>query len=128
MGDFGHVGVIGGGFCLDSWGVGPYVIDVHGKIFRFEDSDQFGPVIIRKDGEPAARQPGERSHFWNAHHLWRHQGRRTKDDGITCVYDAPKPTLYRKVGRRNMIVQYGDEGGDLVELPSVCKPGGSDGA
>jgi hypothetical protein len=25
--EFGHIGVIGEGFCLDGWGVGPFVIE-----------------------------------------------------------------------------------------------------
>ena len=121
MTEFGHFGYIGNGICLDYWGAGPFVIDVHGKHYRFEDSDRFGPLLLKKKGEPAVNQPTERSPFWKAHHLWKQQGRRVGDDGVTCVYDAPRPTQYRKVGRQRIIVEHGDEGGDYIEVGSVIE-------
>jgi hypothetical protein len=114
--EFGHFAYIGNGFCLDSWGAGPFVLHVGTKAWRFEDSDRFGPLIITKRGAEASVQPGERSPFWQAHMAWRKQGRRLAEDGITCIYDPLKPTLYRKVGRKNIIVQHGDEGGGYEEV------------
>ncbi len=116
MFEFGHLGRMGSGFCMDSWGAGPFLIEVHGKFYRFEDSDRFSPTILGKNGDPISRQPGERNPFWTAHHQWVNQGRRTADDGIACIYDAPEPTLYRKEGRRNIIVKAGEEGGDFIEV------------
>ncbi|NQU60150.1 MAG: hypothetical protein HQ512_03390 [Rhodospirillales bacterium] len=121
MDEFGHFGSIGGGVCMDAWGVGPFVVEVGKQSFRFEDSDRFGPSIINKNGEFKAKQPGERSPFWTAHRQWRKQGRRTKDDGVTCIYEGPKPTFYRKVGRKNLIVEDGEEGGDFIEIQSSLK-------
>lgn len=69
--EFGHVGIIGNGFCVDKWGVGPFVMSWRGKKYRFEDSDRFGPTLIRKDGEPTKKQPDERSPFWDGYKLWR---------------------------------------------------------
>ena len=119
MPEFGHIGVIGAGFCLDGWGVGPFVIDAGGPVYRFEDSDRFGPLLLTKRDMPATNQPGERSPFWKAHRLWKRQGRQLADDGVTCIYDPPKPTLYRKVGRMNLIVESGDEDGDHIEVGSL---------
>ena len=120
MPEFGHTGVVGAGFCLDSWGAGPFVIEAGGKSFRFEDSDRFGPSIINLNGEFKARQLGERSPFWTAHRQWRKQGRRMKDNGLTCIYDPPKPTVLRHIAGRNyMIVEDGEEGGEVIKLPSV---------
>lgn len=89
MSEFGHIGIISDWFCIDSWGVGPFVIEVKGRSYRFEDSDRFGPSLIRKDGNPLVNQPRERSPFWEAHHLWVQQGRKTADDDQTCLYDQP---------------------------------------
>ena len=121
MADFGHIGIIAGGVCLDAWGVGPFVIEGKGTIYRFEDSDRFGPNLIKKDGDPAKNQPGERSPFWKAHRLWVRQGRRTADDGMTCIYDQPRPTLYKKIARGfRLIVENGDEDGDFIEIESTA--------
>ena len=118
MAEFGHFGMIGGGVCLDFWGAGPFVIESGGRSYRFEDSDRFGPLIILKNGNPAVNQPGKRSSFWDAHWAWRNQGRRTENDGVTCIHDPLKPTLYLKVGRKNIIVEGGDERGEFIELDS----------
>lgn len=118
MPEFGHIGIIGDGFCLDGWGVGPFVIEASGKPYRFEDSDRFGPLLVTKKDMPAVNQPGERSPFWKAHRLWVRQGRRTADDGQTCIYGPPKPTLYRKVGRMCVVIESGDEDDDHIEVSS----------
>lgn len=87
--EFGHFGSIGAGACIDSWGAGPYVITINGKTFRFEDSDRFGPAIIKKNGDPTKNPcPSEKSPFWMAHELWVDQGRKTEADGITCIYEV----------------------------------------
>ncbi len=120
MSEFGHTGVIGAGFCLDSWGAGPFLIRAGGKtVYRFEDSDRFGPLLLTKMDMPKENQPGERSSFWKAHRLWRRQGRRTANDGKTCIYDPPKPNYYKKISQgRRVIVSFGDEDGDYIEVPS----------
>ena len=120
MSEFGHIGIIGDGFCLDHWGAGPFTITAGGKTeYRFEDSDRFGPLLLTKKDMPAENQPGERSPFWKAHRLWKRQGRRTADDGQTCIYDPPRPNYYKKISRGfRLIVGYGDEDGDYIEVPS----------
>lgn len=92
MGEFGHIASIGGGFCVDYWGAGPFLIYVNGKTIRFEDSDRFGPFALKKDGNPSKWQPGERHPFWKAWKAWKEQGRRLTDDRVTCVFDPPPPT------------------------------------
>ena len=95
--NFGHNYAIGklSGYALrmDSWGAGPFTIAHRNKSWRFEDSDQFGPALICKNGELRKNPyPDEFSPFWHVHHLWVKQGRRLGDDGETCVYDfEPEP-------------------------------------
>ncbi len=116
MAEFGHIASIGGGICIDAWGAGPFVISAGGKLFRFEDSDRFGPSLIKKNGDICTNPwPCERSPFWRAHRLWVRQGRRT-EDGVICVWDEPKPTKYRKIGRTRVIIENGDEDGGYIEI------------
>lgn len=101
--NFGHYAASNGRtFFLDGWGAGPFLIYAGGRWFRFEDSDRFGPHLIRKNGEIRRNPyPAERSPFWRAHQLWRQQGRRVADDGITCIWDDPRRTIQPKRARRN---------------------------
>lgn len=114
MTEFGHTGRRIPGFgCIDSWGWGPFIITVGDKSFRFEDSDQFGPSLVAKDGRILDRQPAEKSPFWKAHRAWKKQGRRMADDGVACVYNPLKDEVYRiGVGNQLIVVQQGDDGGD----------------
>ena len=47
------------------------VFDARGRKWTFENTRMFGPIVLRADGEPAARQPGSRSAFWPAWEKWR---------------------------------------------------------
>lgn len=115
MNEFGHMAVIVGGFCVDAWGAGPFKITLKGRLYLFEDSDRFGPLLLRKDGSVAERQPGERSPFWIPYHAWRREGRRCAEDGETCLWDDPRPTIIRKLGgRQYLVVSDGDEDGGIV--------------
>lgn len=88
MSEFGHFAARGKGVFLDSWGGGPFVIYARGRRYRFEDSDRFGPYLVRKSGEIRHNPyPPEKSPFWRAHRLWVKQGRRVAEDGITCIWD-----------------------------------------
>ena len=99
--------------CVDSWGWGPFIITVGDKSFRFEDSDQFGPSLVAKNGRILDRQPAEQSPFWKAHLAWKRQGCRMADDGVNCVYDPLKGEVYRiGPGNQLIVVQRGDDGGD----------------
>lgn len=119
MSEFGHIHGRGDGVFFDAWGVGPFVIAAGGRSYRFEDSDRFGPALVKKNGDPLASPwPPERCPFWRAHSIWRRQGRRT-EDGIICIWDEPKPSVLRHIrGRNYMQVEAGEEdGATLVELP-----------
>lgn len=113
MSEFGHSHAIGAGFCVDGWGAGPFWIEAKGKKFRFGDSDLFGPFLCDRHGDPLKNElPPECSPFWTAHRVWVRQGRRLADDGKTCVYDWPKPTIIRITAARQIIVvEQGDECG-----------------
>lgn len=121
MSEFGH---ISGAFKhgrIDAWGVGPFELTVAGKLYRFEDSDRFGPFFLRKDGEPKSNQQmSERSPFWRTHSLWIEQGRKVAEDRITCMVDIPplRPTKWKRVGRMRVIVEGGDDRGGFIEVES----------
>lgn len=123
MAEFGHVAIAGEGFHADGWGTGNYVITAEdGKTYRFEDSDMFGPALVDDRGDILKKQPGERSLFWRAHRIWKRQGRRTQEDGSTCIWDEPKPMVVRRiVGRHHMVVEGGEEDGKTVFLDETEK-------
>ncbi len=54
------------------------IVDATGKRWRFEVDRYFGaPQVLRRDGQPAAVQPPERSPFWPAFAVWsRARGKR----------------------------------------------------
>jgi hypothetical protein len=113
--EFGHQSFIGAGVCIDTWGGGPYVISADGKAWRFEDSDMFGPVLVSRDGRILDRQPGEKSTFWRPHRSWVRQGRRVQADGVTCIWDEPRPSRYRRIARRTAeLIEAGDEDGRII--------------
>ena len=117
MGDFGHIGTIGDGFCIDIWGAGPFSMRVGEKTWLFEDSDQFGPLFLNKNGSPRTSQNlSERSPFWRAHRIWVRQGRRLDPNGF-CVWDEPAPMTYWRVGRFAKVVESGEEDGAEIEVP-----------
>ena len=121
MGEFGHSYFGGPGFRVDSWGAGPFGLVVDDKPHRFEDSDRFGPSRVNKDGSmPAHPYWPERHRFWIAHRAWRKDGRRLEADGITCIWDEPKPTVARRLGRKQLLViTFGDDDGALVDESGV---------
>jgi hypothetical protein len=118
MSEFGHQGIISPLGCVDIWGAGPFTMPVGDKTIRFEDSDRFGPLFVGKRGEPKEDQfLRESSPFWRQHMLWVKQGRRLAADGVTCVWDEPKPNLFRRINRRNaVLVEAGDDDGKYVEI------------
>lgn len=123
MGEFGHdamSGKIDGQPCfVDGWGAGPFVIETEGKSFRFGDSDRFGPYLATRQGDPITNPwPSERSPFWHAYQAWRAQGRQVGEDGTTCIWREPKPTVVQHIGGKHyLVVEHGEEGGKTITLP-----------
>lgn len=121
--EFGHVGFISQNVCIDSWGVGPFLIVAEdGKSYRFEDSDRFGPALVKKNGDPLANPwPNSRSPFWRAHRIWKKQGRRCEDDGVTCIWEEPKPQVIQMVGKRTaLVIEHGEPDGKTVTLRNLA--------
>ncbi len=88
MAEFGHIHASGNGVHIDGWGSGPYEITVSTRLYRFEDSDRFGPVPLKKNGDPTDKGYfPERSPFWRVWEIWRDQGRRVAEDGKTCIWE-----------------------------------------
>lgn len=132
MGEFGQTAICGASFRIDCWGAGPFVIVASGKSYRFEDSDRFGPALIRLNGDLTANPyPPERSPFWRAHCIWSVQGRRTAEDGVCCIWDEPAPQVVEKRGKGRgfwLVIEPGEEDGKVVfrsdaPAPQPSKPG-----
>ena len=72
MSDFGHEVICGRGLHIDIWGDGPFTITAAGKTYRFEDSDRFGPALVR--AITVLREKNERLKAWIAkppkHDYW----------------------------------------------------------
>ena len=114
MSEFGYSERVMNGAVISSWESGPFTITKDGKSWTFEDSDRFGPHILKKTGDISDRQPGESSPFWRAHSLWVNQGRRLENDGASCVWHEPKPTIVRIVGRKIITLSLGEHLGLTV--------------
>jgi len=57
---------------IDSFYDGPHEVLVNGRRTLFEFSEQFGPVVLCKDGwTPKQRQPAREDHpFWVPFEAW----------------------------------------------------------
>lgn len=86
-----------------------YFIEVHGKLIRFEWSDRFGPMPIKKDGSEM-RSIGPRHAFWRVASLWNLQGRRIEND--RCVWHEPKKPVYERRGGQLIVIDDGEPGHD----------------
>lgn len=58
------------GLSLSLGGTDHTIVDEAGGSWTFEMHPYCGPMVLRKDGEPKARQPGSRSAFWPAFERW----------------------------------------------------------
>ncbi|MCZ8076023.1 MAG: hypothetical protein O9341_18040 [Paucibacter sp.] len=69
------------------------VTDATGRTWTFEQHPMFGPVILRKDGNPKSRQPGSRSPFWPAWEAWNEvrQWEQRIERGEPRYSDGPLP-------------------------------------
>lgn len=121
--DFGHEYVSGPGFHVDKWGAGPFIIEVDGRSFSFEDSDRFGPYPLKKNGDISDAFWGQRSPFWRSYSAWRKQGRRVKDG--KCIWSPGRPTLVRRTGdglKDFEVVEFGDDLDDFIVIGEDDKP------
>jgi hypothetical protein len=76
-----------------------FITDATGKRWKFEMHPYCGPVVLNADGDPAKRQPGEKSPFWEATTRWAQGGQRLNDAG-ECVWEPEKkPILQHIVGK-----------------------------
>ena len=58
------------GLRLTTSGPEHVISDAKGRPWRFELHHYCGPIVLRQNGEPKARQPGSRSPFWAAYEAW----------------------------------------------------------
>lgn len=100
--------VPGIGYCCILTGGPTHTITVDGKVMTFEMHHYFGPGVLKKDGDPYARQPGPRHPFWDAVTAWCKQGKRLTDDG-ECIWEPEKePELEHLGGKHYRVVQWKD--------------------
>lgn len=95
---------------IDCFGGDEYLIDIRGKLVRFEWSEQFGPLPINKDGSEAL-SIGPKHGFWRAASLWNLQGRRL--DGDLAIWHEPRQPVYETEhisGRKYLITKVIDPG------------------
>lgn len=111
MGEFGHSHGRVGNCSIDSWGKGLFEIEVADRLYRFEDSDMFGPHRLKANGDPHEVNFGQKSPFWAAHRLWVEQGRQVEQDGKTCIWREALPTIVQKIGNMHMVIQHGEPSG-----------------
>ena len=77
-------------------------IQVDGKVFTFEMHRYCGPMLLKRNGEPAAHQPNK---FIAAASLWAQQGERMEGD--LCRWDRePKKIVQHLGGRHWKLVGY----------------------
>ena len=59
-----------------------------GRTYDFEWGRYGGPIRLKNDGEPYARQPSKRSAFWSAIEAWVAVGKRTDGEGNCLMTHA----------------------------------------
>lgn len=82
-----------------------------GAVYRFDWHRYLGPIFVRTDGEPLARQPSARNPMWKAFAAWDRQGRKVDADG-NCIWTqeppAPEPVLRHIKGRHFEVIGWKD--------------------
>lgn len=76
-------------------------ISVGGKILTFEDHPYCGPVLLKRNGDPARHQPND---FLEAASLWCQQGRRLDENGIAIWDTESKPITQHMGGRHHKVI------------------------
>ncbi len=57
--------------------------DAQGKIWRWEFSGMFGPLFVRKNGEPLKNQPvSKNDHAWEAFTPWHDEFKKAEKDEL----------------------------------------------
>lgn len=81
-----------------------HITDAKGKRWTFEMHRYCGPIVLNGGGDPAKRQPGEKSPFWHAVTRWAQGGHRL-DDKSECIWEEEKkPILEHIAGKHYRVV------------------------
>lgn len=70
------------------------IIDRKNRVWKFEDHNYCGPIVLDRYGDPKDEQPDELSPFWEAVNCWYQQGKQVNKMGL-CVWQ--KPTIQKMV-------------------------------
>lgn len=66
-----------------------YYLTAGGKLYKFEDHQYCGPVVLGKDDDPLENQPPEKSLFWTHVNAWYRHGKKVKPFGNNiCDYET----------------------------------------
>ena len=57
--------------------------------YVFEWGRYGGPILLRRDGEPRTRPPGERHPFWDGIDAWVAAGKKADPEGRCIIQVAP---------------------------------------
>ena len=74
-----------------------FIIDRHGKKWKFEDHHYCGPSVLGRNGDPLANQPPESSPFWEAVDCWYQQGKVTETISGRVFAKWVKPTMPKMI-------------------------------
>lgn len=75
---------------------------VGARQFRFEWSNQFGPLMLGKRGEPLSTTLPERSPFWRALRFWIAQGKQVVN-GIGQYEERTRTNAWLQLGPRTLV-------------------------
>lgn len=77
-------------------------ISVNGKIIEFEMHPYCGPTILKRNGDPAVKQPAA---FLHAASLWAQQGQKIEND--LCVWHHPPEMITEQiVGKHHRFIGF----------------------
>lgn len=96
---------------IDSWGGDELSIEVDGRVYQFEFSKQFGPMVLNKSGGERTLPPRQQNLFLRAVSLWNVQGQRF-ENGKAIWHEPRKPVLKHLGGQHYLVIEDGEIGHD----------------
>lgn len=88
---------------ISSAGPTRVITDAKGKRWTFEMHHYCGPIVLNRSGDPAARQPGEKSPFWHAVTCWAQQGEKVNKAGECIWKEQTKPKMIHLGGKHYQV-------------------------
>jgi len=76
------------------------ITDAMGKRWTFEMHHYCGPIVLNRSGDPAPRQPAEKSPFWEAVTRWEQGGQKLNEVG-ECVWEPEKKPILQHIAGKH---------------------------